>query len=361
MSREATTRSDGDGSAQVGGGAARAVEGAALCTYLLTIRRVRFDAREAEGFAEYFRLLASAGCEVLVVDGSPREVFDAHAGAWRGHGRHAPVDPQYKYLNGKVNGIHTGVALAASERIILADDDIRYTAADVRRMSGLLDTYEMVRPQNYLRPLPTWARTEAARMLVNRAWIKEGDYPGTLGVRRGAMLRVGHYDGDVLFDNEEIVRHFRARGAKICYARDFFIRKRPPSFRKWVEQRPRQAYEDFVMRAKTVFFAALPFALVLAWLAFGWRGALGFVLSVAAGSALLAARGLGDGAARFFPAWVCAYAPLWFAERTLSTYWAFYWRITRGGYPFGDRLLSKGTGRDWTAAGPAATDAQTKH
>ncbi|HWW76895.1 MAG TPA: glycosyltransferase family 2 protein [Pyrinomonadaceae bacterium] len=361
MSREATTRSDGDGPSQAGGGPARAVEGATVCTYLLTIRRVRFDAREAEGFAEYFRLLADAGCEVLVVDGSPPEVFASHAGAWRGHVRHAPVDPQYKYLNGKVNGIHTGVALAACERIILADDDIRYTAADVRRMSHLLEAFEMIRPQNYLRPLPPWARTEAARMLVNRAWIKEGDYPGTLGVRRGAMLRVGHYDGDVLFDNEEIVRHFRARGATVCYARDFFIWKRPPSLRKWFEQRPRQAYEDFVMRAKTVFFAALPFALAALWLAFGWRGALGFVLSVAVGSALLAARGLGDGGARFFPAWVCAYAPLWVAERTLSTYWAFYWRVARGGYPFGDRLLSKGTGRDWTTPGPAATGAQTKH
>jgi hypothetical protein len=269
---------------EVDGGGAAAREGGALCTYLLTIRRVRFDAREAEAFAEYFRLLADAGCEVLVIDGSPREVFEAHAAAWRGHARHAPVDPQYKYLNGKVNGIHTGIALATCERVILADDDIRYTPGDVRRMSRLLDAHEMVRPQNYLRPLPLWARTEAARMLINRAWIKEGDYPGTLGVRRGAMLRVGHYDGDVLFDNEEIVRHFRARGARIRYARDFFIMKRPPSFRKWVEQRPRQAYEDFVMRAKTVFFAALPFMFVLAWLAGGWRGALVFVAASALAS-----------------------------------------------------------------------------
>jgi len=335
-------------------------EGAAPCTYLLTIRRVRFDRREAEGFREYFGLLAAAGCEVLVVDGSPREVFDAHADAWRGACRHAAVDPQYKYLNGKVNGIHTGVALASRERVILADDDIRYAPEDVRRMSRLLDSFEMVRPQNYLRPLPFWARTEAARMLLNRAWIAEGDYPGTLGVRRSAMLRVGHYDGDALFDNEEIVRHFRARGASVCYARDFFVLKRPPSFRKWVEQRPRQAYEDFVMRAKTFFFASLPVALALASLFGGLRCALAFAAFVAIGSALFAARGRGDGAARFFPARLCLYAPLWVAERALSTYWAFYWKLARGGYPFGDRLLSKGTGRAWASAGRAAPDASNK-
>jgi hypothetical protein len=327
---------------------------AATATYLLAIRRVRFDGREAENFRDYFHLLANAGCDVLVVDGSPPDVFAAHGEAWRGACSHAPVDPQYKYLNGKVNGIHTGVALSAHERIILADDDIRYTPDDVRRMTELLDDYEMVRPQNYLRPLPVWARTEAARMLINRAWIAEGDYPGTLGVRRSAMLRVGHYDGDVLFDNEEIVRHFRARGASICYARDLFVLKRPPSFRKWIEQRPRQAYEDFVMRAKTFFFAALPPALALAWLVGGWRWALAFAASVACGASLLAARGLGDGASRFFPPRLCLYAPLWIAERAASTYWAFYWRVARGGYPFGDKLLSKGTGRAWRVAGRAA-------
>ncbi|HEX8117706.1 MAG TPA: hypothetical protein VF521_10585 [Pyrinomonadaceae bacterium] len=328
----------------------------ARSTYLLTIRRARFDAVEASRFRDYFRMLAGAGCEVLVVDGSPREVFAAHGGAWRDACIHAPVDPQYKYLNGKVNGIHTGVDLAAHERIILADDDIRYTAEDVRRMTRLLDSFEMVRPQNYLSPLPAWARTEAARMLINRAWIAEGDYPGTLGVRRGAMLRLGHYDGDVLFDNEEIVRHFRARGASVAYARDFFILKRPPSFRKWVEQRPRQAYEDFVMRAKTAFFVALLPALALLWFAAGWRWALGAAAAVACGGVLLAARGLGDGAVRFFPPWLCLYAPLWVAERVLSTYWALYWRVAHGGYPFGDRLLSKGTGRAWRVGGHAGSN-----
>jgi hypothetical protein len=335
--------------------------GSESCTYLLTIRRVRFNEDEAGAFRDYFRVIAGAGCEVLVVDGSPRDVFDAHVEAWRGACLHVPVDPQYKYLNGKVNGIHTGVALAAHERIILADDDIRYTPDDVRRMSALLDSFEMVRPQNYLSPLPVWARTEAARMLINRAWITEGDYPGTLGVRRSAMRRVGHYDGDVLFDNEEIVRHFRTHRADIAYARDFFILKRPPGFRKWIEQRPRQAYEDFVMRAKTAFFAALLPALAILWLAAGWRWALTAVALVACGAVVIAARGLRDGAAEFFPPWLCLYAPLWVAERVVSTFWAFYWRAAHGGYPFGDKLLTKGTGRAWGVDGRAGSNTPSEN
>ncbi len=320
-----------------------------FCTYLLTIRRTRFDAEEAENFKTYFDLLAGAGCEVLVVDGSPLEVFAEHAQTWRGACRHAPVDPQYKYLNGKVNGIHTGIRLAGHDRVILADDDIRYTPEDARRMADLLGHFDMVRPQNYFRPLPFWARTESARMLINRAWISEGDYSGTLGVTGNAMFRFGHYDGDVLFDNEEIVRHFRLKGARIEYARDFFILKLPPTFEKWIEQRPRQAYEDFVMHAKTVFFLALPVDLVLTHIVAGWRLALLYVLIIGLGSIITAARGLNDGAPRFFSPLTIFYAPLWIVERSLSTYWAFYWYFTRGGYPFGNTVVSKGTGRAWNA------------
>jgi hypothetical protein len=331
------------------------------CTYLLPIRRARADGAEAEDFARYFRRLARSGCEVLVVDGSPPEVFEEHARAWRGACRHAAVDPKYTYLNGKVNGVHTGVGLAACERILLADDDIRYTSEDVARACALLGRHEMVRPQNYLYPLPWWARTESARMLVNRGALRTGDYPGTCAFRRSAFLRVGHYDGDVLFDNEEIVRHFVMQGAQVHYALDFFILKRPPTFPKWVEQRPRQAYEDFVMRAKTALFMSLvPAALALFLLA-GTPAALALAALVSACAVALAVRGIRrDAAYKFFPARVALYAPLWVLERALSVYWALYWRAARGGYPFGDRLLSKGTGRDWVAGGRVQRRALTE-
>jgi hypothetical protein len=253
-----------------------------------------------------------------------------------------------------VNGVHTGVALASFERIILADDDIRYTAADVSRLCELLERYEMVRPQNYLAPLPWWARMEAARMLINRGCLRAGDYPGTCGLRRSAMLRVGHYDGDVLFDNEEIVRHFIVSGASVCHANDFFILKRPPTLSKWREQRPRQAYEDFVMRAKTLMFmAVLPLAALAA--AFGARALLLYASAIAATSMVLAERGRRGGAHRFFPRRVTWHAPLWVLERSISVYWALYWRLRYGGYPFGDKLLSKGTGKAWITGGQANT------
>lgn len=322
---------------------------APCCTYLLPIRRVRGCETELANFADYFRLLATAGCEVLVVDGSPPAVFAENDRAWNGLCHHITVDPQYPYLNGKVNGIHTGVDKASCEKMIVGDDDIRYTAENITRMCALLDQYEMVRPQNYFYPLPWWARMEAGRMLINRGVLPTGDYSGTCGFRRTTMLRVGHYDGDVLFDNEEMVRHFAVSGATIAHATDFFIQKLPPTLNKWWEQRPRQAYEDFIMQFKTaLFLALLPVAIVLG-LIWGLKVTLGYALVVAIASTLLALRGRRDGAQQFFPLVICLYAPLWVLERSLSVYWAVYWWLVRGGYPFGDKLLSKGTGRDWVA------------
>src|SRR2546423_9386382 len=97
------------------------------CTYLLPFWRAQFSAAVIDELADYFRLLHGSGCEVLVVDGSPPPVFARNAEAWGGLCGHVQVDRTFGYLNDKVNGIHTGVWLSRHEKIILADDDIRYT------------------------------------------------------------------------------------------------------------------------------------------------------------------------------------------------------------------------------------------
>jgi hypothetical protein len=324
----------------------------ANCSFIMPIRRVKVDPVEVKRLADYFTLLRLAGCEVLIVDGSPTPVFEAHKRAWRGFSRHVAPDPKYTYLNGKVNGVHTGVDLASCERIILGDDDVRYGASDVKRMCGLLERFEMVRPQNFIAPRPWWARLETARILINRGVLRAGDYPGTCGFRRSTMRRVGPFDGDVLFDNEEIVRHFALNGVDINYALDFLILKRPPTFGKWLEQRPRQAYEDFVMRTKTgAFLSVLPVILGLSFL-FNVRAAMFVLAFLSLVSVILSSRGLLRNAAyRFFPVSSPLFAPLWVLERSLSVYWALYWWARYGGYPFGQKLLSKGTGDAWIAGG----------
>jgi hypothetical protein len=331
------------------------------CTYLLPIRRHAFSAAEASEFDNYFQLLRQAECEVVVVDGSDRETFDAHHRVWAGTCRHKTVDSRFGYLNGKVNAIHTGVEAASHEKIILADDDVHYEPDEIASICERLEKFDVVRPQNFIEPLPWWARSEAARMLINRATLRAGDYPGTCAFRRAVMLRDGDYDGDVLFDNEEMIRHFARRGFTIDYNINLLVRKNPPRFRKWLEQRPRQAYEDFALRWKTFFFASIFPVVGFLTLIGNSRTMMAFAAALMVGSMLLAFAGRRRGrAAQVFPYSTCCFAPLWILERAASTYVAFGWRLFRGGYPFGDRILSKGVGGDWVVGGKMISVAMTQ-
>jgi hypothetical protein len=88
---------------------------------------------------------------------------------------------------------------------------------------------------------------------------------------------------------------------------------------------------------------------------FGWKTLISYLVCAAIAAILLAAVGRFRGAAsKYFPMSVCFSAPLWIFERSLSTYWALYWHFARGGYPFGDKILSKGIGRDWIRGGKIA-------
>jgi hypothetical protein len=254
-----------------------------------------------------------------------------------------PVDPRWRYLNGKVNGVLTGVALARCERIILADDDVVYARADVDRMHALLEDHDLVVPQNYFQPLPWWAGIETGRILLNRALRPAGDYPGTFGVRKSAFARLGPYDGDVLFENEEMRRHFLRHGARVHHARDFLVMRRPPTFAKWREQRVRQAYEDLGTRGKTAaFVAGMPVGVVLT-AAFGTLAGVAYAVAVAAVAIALAAIGRDEGARSVVPWRVCLLAPVWVIERSVSVHRAL-WRRLRGGCEYGGRRILRGVG-----------------
>ena len=137
------------------------------CSYLLPIRRALFSRQEAEKFATYFQVLKAAGCEVIVIDGSPPVVFNAHALVWDSICRHRQVNRRFTYLNDKVNAIHTGIAVAANEKIILADDDVRYGAEQIELICERLEKFDVVRPQNFILPLPWWSRMS----LMETLWL----------------------------------------------------------------------------------------------------------------------------------------------------------------------------------------------
>lgn len=299
-------------------------------SYVLPLRWERDD--DVEDLTRYLTWLGPR-VDLVVVDGSPAHLAAGHRARWSGLGRVVPPDPDLGYLNGKVNGVITGVRRARHDRVVVADDDVRYDARSLAAVGRGLDDHDVVRPQNVFRPMPWHAWWDTGRSLVNRAL--GGDWPGTLGVRRARLLAAGGYDGDVLFENLEMVRTVVAAGGRERVALGIVVPRRPPTARRFLEQRVRQAYDDLAVPPRLVVFLGIVPAVAAS------RRPVRAALAVAGVSMLLAERGRrrAGGRAAFPPAAVLA-APLWVAERAVCAWLAVGCRM-RGGVRYRDGRLRR--------------------
>jgi hypothetical protein len=304
-----------------------------MVSYVLPIRWSDDDGLEE--LTAYLRGLPE-WVELIVVDGSRDELFERHARAWRDLGSHLPPDPALATPMGKVGGVLTGVREASHENIVIADDDVRYDEHSLIRAALLLGMADCVRPQNYFEPLPWHARWDTGRILLNRSL--GADFPGTLAVRRSTLTRAGGYDGDVIFENLELIRTIRAVGGTVTSPLDLYVARRPPSTEHFLSQRVRQAYDDFAIPPRMATWLAVLPALLTA-LARGRRGTL---LAVALGLVALAERGRRRaGGRRHFPADTPLFAPLWVLERGICSWLALRDRMSRGGIPYGDTVVPR--------------------
>lgn len=305
-------------------------------TYVLPLRWT--SQGPDEELAAYLAGLGVA--EAIVVDGSPAKLYARHAASIGRVAAHVPPEPDLRYAMGKVNGVVTGVRMAGWPRVVIADDDVRYSVPALRRTVALLAESDLVRPQNYFEPLTWHARWDTARSLLNRVFSGDptrpaADFPGTLAVRRESFLAAGAYDGDVIFENLELIRTIRAAGGRELAPLDLYVARRPPSARHFASQRVRQAYDDFALPLRMTFFLGLAPAVALA----RRRPSL-----IAAGAALaITAAEAGRrraGGRSVFPVWGSLMAPLWLAERALCSWLALGRRLT-GGVRYGDSRISR--------------------
>jgi hypothetical protein len=304
------------------------------CSYLIPVRWQ--DGSQRSEMTEYLAELAALGPEIIVVDGSPAAVFAANADAWRAHvAVHVPPDPAQACLNGKVAGVRTAAGLATRERLVIADDDVRYEGDTLRRLLDLLGEFDLVRPQNYFDPLPWHARWDSARTLLNRSF--GADFPGTLGVRRSRFVAMGGYDGDVLFENLELIRTVRAHGGRTHSPLDLYVRRLPPLSAHFRGQRVRQAYDDFALPPRMAVELALLPALILALR----RRRERTVVAAALTSILAAERGRRRcGGKQFFCPSASLLAPLWLTERGVCAWLAVLQRWQKGGIRYAGSLIS---------------------
>ena len=302
-------------------------------TYVLPLRWD--DRADLTEVTEYLRWVATHA-EVIIVDGSRRVLYDRHHRHWTRFAKHVRPDRALHFSMGKVDGVLTGVALASHERVIVADDDVRYDESSLRRVGYLLHENDLVWPQNFFDPMPWHARWDTARSLLNRALGH--DYPGTVGVRRSKLIATGGYDGDVMFENLELRRTIEASGGRIATPLDLYVRRLPPSSRHFLSQRVRQAYDDFALPRRMSLFLGVAPASALAI-------ATGVPELIAVGAA--ATIGLAEfgrrraQGSRIFPASSALWAPAWVAERGITSWLAVWERVARGGVRYGNGRIKR--------------------
>jgi hypothetical protein len=301
-------------------------------TYILPIKTSRIV--HGGDLTEYLRWLSSTLREVIVVDASPRDVFAAHAKEWGAIVRHVAPDPKLLTPMGKVGNVLTGIELASCERLVIADDDVRYDRESFSRLVAALDVVDVARPQNYFDPLPWHARWDTGRMLLNR--LTGGDWPGTLALRRSILRATGGYDGNAMFENLELVRTVLAAGGREASYLDIYVLRRPSTARHFWSQRIRQAYDEIARPGRLLIqLAVLPAAIALIL-----RGQWLLVASI--GAAVVALAELGRrraGGIRVFPVSASFFAPAWLAERAVCAWLALLSRLFLGGIPYRGTVL----------------------
>lgn len=320
----------------VGEGPAPGAEVPIPLSYVLPLRMAEpVDERFREELTSYLTKVSRWCAEVIVVDGSSPAVFAANHRRWSRLARHVAPDPGHAALMGKVPGVLTGLDLAAHEAVVIADDDVRYTRGELRRVVALLTDHDVVRPQNYFDPRPWHALWDSARTLLNRA--AGADFPGTLGVRRSTLRATGGYDGNVLFENLELMRTVEAHGGRVVSPLDLYVRRLPPTAAHFLGQRTRQAYDDFALPARMATWLAIVPLLV---------GSLNrrrpaVPAALAAGSMVVAevGRRRAGGAAVFSPL-ASLLAPAWLAERGVCAWLALAQRVRWGGVRYGSSVIA---------------------
>lgn len=301
-------------------------------SYLLPIRRNAVP--DDDGLTSYLRVLAGLVEEVMVVDGSPPAVYAHHHDLWRDYCTHIPPDDTLRSLNGKAWGVNTGLLHVSHDRVVVADDDVRYDAPSLSRLCAMLEAFDVVRPQNYFDPLPWHARWDTGRSLLNR--VLGGDWPGTIGVRRACVA--DGYDGDVLFENLELWRTVRAAGGRSIVAFDLYVRRLPPRSGHFWSQRVRQAYDEFARpRRMAIQLLLLPLMATAVLTRRSWWliGAAAVISGIAeVGRRRASGR-------RYFPPSTSLMAPAWVIERAVCAWGALGARFFRGGVVYSDSVLSR--------------------
>ena len=166
----------------------------------------------------YLRLARATRAETIVVDGSPAEVFAAHAAAWAAH-RRWPTSSSARRRSGDARWARSAACSPASRLASPRAGRHRRRRRAVRRgdaggsRGARSTTADVVRPQNYFDPLPWHARWDtrphAAQPRDRRRLAGHARACAARCCARPAATTAG-----AMFENLELVRTVLAAGGR---------------------------------------------------------------------------------------------------------------------------------------------------
>lgn len=289
------------------------------CTYAVAIDE-SLTQTGLQAMAEYLSTLDLAGCDVLVFDSAPPDVFQSRECVLRWVAHHVPLHGRYRRADGSVDLAHAAADFAGTEKVIVGSTATRYTAMEVRQMCDLLERHDVVEPEEYLEPIPWWGGIEAGGMLLHRG-ADQRRHRTTFGFRRSAFrpLRAAT-------DPAAAGASRAFFGAEFHEAANLFVRREPGRFIDSIRS-SRDAAFDSDSPMRSIFFLGLLPLLMAVAIAGGTAIAGGYAGVIAFASIVLAIRGR-IGASRFFPLRACLLAPLWIVERSIAVYWSLFARLS---------------------------------
>src|SRR5688500_11877125 len=193
------------------------------CTYVASLDPAVSDS-ELPNFAAYLSTLTLAGCEVIVVDSKGGRCSEQRRRVLRWVSR---------YVTGPCDLMHTAIDLATSEKIIVASQESRYTAADVAAICDLLDAADVVAPEEFVQPLTWWGAIDAGSMLPQRG-LDSSREGGTFAFRRSAWHPVPALE---TAGTRSPLRMLTLHGASVHVASNVFVRREPPKLSTWARLR----------------------------------------------------------------------------------------------------------------------------
>ena len=284
------------------------------CTYAILLPAgQRFDVPKLQQLGEYLSLLSHVGCEVIVFDASAH--VETHQRYLRWMGRYVPVKDEGALL------LDRAIELATNEKVIITTADARMNPDELLRICELLETHEVVVPQEYRDPLRWSGSIEAAYLLMKRAIGQLPERSSSFGFRKSVTKILRPLPGES--EAVDGVQRLAAQGAEVFAALDLFVRRDPDPPRSWFRSRMERMQSTFEHPLDAgLLFTMIPLILTVGLCGgFALAGAVGVSLSAAA--MMLAIRGrIGTGS--HFPLHTVLFAPVSLLERSFSIYFALF-------------------------------------